>query len=48
MLKADNSIICLVGTRITAVSIMDWQYIMPLKYLYEVKHQDVVVWNKML
>jgi hypothetical protein len=32
-LKVENYIICLVGTRIPTVSMMEWQLILPLKTL---------------
>jgi hypothetical protein len=32
-LKVENSLICLVGTRIPTVSMMEWQLILPLKTL---------------
>jgi hypothetical protein len=32
-LKAENSLTCLVGTRIPTVSMMEWQLILPLKTL---------------
>jgi hypothetical protein len=36
-LKAEISLICLVGTRITTVSTMEWQLILPLKTLIKNK-----------
>jgi hypothetical protein len=32
-LKVENSLICLVGTRIPAVPMMEWQFIFPFKTL---------------
>jgi hypothetical protein len=32
-LEVENSLICLVGTRIPTVSMMEWQLILPLKTL---------------
>jgi hypothetical protein len=32
-LKVENSLICLVGTRIPTVPMMEWQFILPLKIL---------------
>jgi hypothetical protein len=43
-LKVKNSVISLVGTQIPAVSMMEWQFILPLKNIYDKDHQDVI-WN---
>jgi hypothetical protein len=46
MLKAEISLICLVGTRIPTVFMMEVKFILLLKTLIRNKLQDVVVWNK--
>jgi hypothetical protein len=33
LLKVENSLICLIGTRIPTVSMMEWQFILPLETL---------------
>jgi hypothetical protein len=44
-LRVENYLICLVGTRIPTVSMMELQFILPLKKLKK-QNLDVVVWNK--
>jgi hypothetical protein len=39
-LKIENSLISLVGTRIPTVSMMEWQFILPLKTLIRMSTPD--------
>jgi hypothetical protein len=45
MLKAE-SLICLAGTQIPTVSIMERQFVLQSKHYYEKEHQDVIIWNE--